>query len=147
MKILLKILFVLFATNLFAQEEIIEALGFRHIQTVYKNDTVDILIKSKEGEADIPKPIFLFCQGSLPQPLIKYSDEMAFNVFPFITEKLCEDYHLVIISKPFIPIVSDVQQLGNVTLLLIVSAIFQKSIQKEIILIIMSIEIFLYSNI
>lgn len=113
MKILLKILFVLFATNLFAQEEIIEALGFRHIQSVYKNDTVDILIKSKDGEADIPKPIFLFCQGSLPQPLIKYSDDMAFNVFPFITEKLCEDYHLVIISKPFIPIVSDVQQLGG----------------------------------
>jgi len=113
MKILLKILFILFATNLIAQEEIIEGLGFRHMQTIYKNDTIDILIKSKEGEADIPKPIFLFCQGSLPQPLVKYSDEMAFGVFPFFTETLCEQYHLVIISKPFIPVVSEVKLLGE----------------------------------
>ena len=113
MKTILKILFILFATNLIAQEEIIDALGFRHIQTIYKNDTVDILVKSKDGEEDIPKPIFLFCQGSLPQPLIKYSDEMAYGVFPFFTETLCENFHLVIISKPFIPIVSEVKLLGE----------------------------------
>lgn len=111
MKILLKILLIFFATNLIAQEEIIEALGFRHLQTVYNNDTVDILIKSKEGESEIPKPLFLFCQGSLPSPLVKYSDEMAYGVFPFFTETLCEQYHLVIISKPFIPVVSEVKLL------------------------------------
>lgn len=113
MKILLKILFILFATNLIAQEEIIDALGFRHIQIIYKNDTVDILVKSKSGEENIPKPIFLFCQGSLPQPLIKYSDEMSFGVFPFFAENICENFHLVIISKPNIPIVSEVGHLGE----------------------------------
>ena len=88
-----------------------EDFGFRHLQTIYKGDTVDILIKSKKGEELKPKPLFLFCQGSLPQPLIKYDEKGMFGVFPFNPDSLAMDYHLAIINKPNIPVVSHINTL------------------------------------
>ena len=70
----------------------------------YHGDTVDILIKSKKGEINILKPVFLFCQGSLPIPLIiKYDSsgkQKIYNIFPFNPDSLSKEYHLAIISKP-----------------------------------------------
>lgn len=82
--------------------------GFRHLQTTFKGDTVDILIKSKKGEETKKKPLFLFCQGSLPIPLIivydTSKDNGIYSVFPFNADSLSEQYHLVIISKPYVPL-------------------------------------------
>lgn len=89
--------------------------GFRHMQMMYKGDTVDILIKSKKGEELKAKPLFLFCQGSLPIPLIMKYEEQGkkgiYHVFVFNPEHLSNDYHLVIIGKPYVPLVADVKQL------------------------------------
>ena len=53
-------------------------------------DTVDILIKSKKGEELRPKPLLLFCQGSLPIPLlVKYNEngkQGVYNVFVFLKQ-------------------------------------------------------------
>ena len=87
--------------------------GYTHIQYLYKSDTVDILVKSKKGEEQIKKPLFFFCQGSLPQPLIKYDDKGAYGLFPFNPEGLIEKYHLVIVGKPYIPLIYDVSLLGQ----------------------------------
>ena len=91
----------------FGQTKNPQEIGFRHIVFKYKKDDIDILIKSKKGEENIPKPIFFFCQGSLPIPLIKYHGNDSYGVFPFNPDSLSIKYHLVIASKPFIPVIAD----------------------------------------
>lgn len=82
-----------------------------------KGDTVDVLIKSKKGEEQKKKPLFLFCQGSLPIPLIiKYDDngkKGIYNVFVFNPDSLSNYYHLAIISKPYVPLIVDQKSLNN----------------------------------
>lgn len=105
-----------FSFHSYAQMERPEHYGFKHLQTIYKGDTVDILIKSKEGEAQKKKPLFLFCQGSLPIPLIiKYDAEGKkgiYNVFVFSPDSLSNEYHLAIINKPCIPLMLDQKSLN-----------------------------------
>lgn len=112
---LLTILLLFSSIFLFGQNK--EEFGFRHLQTIYKGDTVDILIKSKKGEEFKKKPLLLFCQGSLPIPLIIKYDENGkqgiFNVFVFNPDSLSTEYHLAIIGKPFIPLMVDQKSLNN----------------------------------
>jgi pimeloyl-ACP methyl ester carboxylesterase len=83
-----------------------EDLGYRHLRTVFKGDTVHVLVLSKRGEEHRRKPLFLLDQGSLPKPLIITDDQGAFGVFPFRTDSLLEEYHLAIIGKPAVPVVA-----------------------------------------
>jgi hypothetical protein len=107
------IVILLLATNaLFGQAKTPENFGFRHIVLKYKTDNVEILIKSKKGEEDIQKPLFFFCQGSLPIPLIKYQESDVYGVFPFNPDSLTKHCHLVIISKPYIPVIADIKTLS-----------------------------------
>ena len=114
-RLLFNILLLFISTSLFGQKA--EDFGFRHLQTIYKGDTVDILIKSKKGEEQIKKPLLLFCQGSLPIPLIIKYDENGkkgiYNVFVFNTDSLSKKYHLAIINKPFVPLIADKNALTN----------------------------------
>ncbi len=81
--------------------------GFKHIQIDYRGDPVDILIKSKEGEEMTKKPVLLFGLGSTPRPLILLSeDEKPYQIFVFDSDSLFDDYHLAVISKPYIPVIS-----------------------------------------
>ena len=111
-KFLISTLIILLPNLIFAQKINLENLGFRHLITTYKGDTVDILLKSKKGNELQRKPIFLFCQGSLPQPLLKTEGDKSYSVFPFKTDSLEIDYHIVIISKPFIPVEVETKNLG-----------------------------------
>jgi dienelactone hydrolase len=112
MKYLIIVLVVFSSSVLIAQEKAPEDFGFRHLQMPYQGTVVDLLVKSRAGEESKEKPLFLFCQGSLPQPLIKYDEKGKFGVFPFNPDSLAMDYHLVIISKPFIPVIAHVSQLN-----------------------------------
>jgi pimeloyl-ACP methyl ester carboxylesterase len=113
MKTLISIALTFFYTISVGQEKLPEDFGFRHLQTVYKGDTIDILIKSKKGEELKPKPLFLFIQGSLPQPLIKYDERGTMGVFTFNPDSLTSSFHLAIISKPSIPVVAHIASLGR----------------------------------
>ncbi len=113
MRILLFILVIFFTCQVLAQKNTPEDFGFRHFQTIYKGETVDILLKSKKGDEQKKKPIFLFCQGSLPKPLIIKDGESVYGTFPFKTDSLERDYHIAIISKPFIPLVVEASLLGH----------------------------------
>ena len=104
MKKLISILFILNTFTVFGQTKTPEDFGFRHIVCKYQTDNVDILVKSKKGEEGIKKPLFFFCQGSLPRPLIMYDENGGYAVFPFNSDSLSEKYHLVIVSKPYIPV-------------------------------------------
>lgn len=102
---------MLFTDFAFGQPKTPEEFGFRYVVFKYRSDSVDILIKSKKGEENIPKPLFFFCQGSLPIPLIIYSEEGVYSTFPFNTDSISIKYHLVIVSKPGIPLVADTKSL------------------------------------
>ncbi|MEI7595257.1 MAG: acyl-CoA thioester hydrolase/BAAT C-terminal domain-containing protein [Bacteroidota bacterium] len=114
MKFVSKLLILVFAsTSLFAQTKKAEDFGYKHIKLKYNNDPVEILIKSKKGDEQKPKPLFLFCQGSMPMPLIKYDEIGEFGVFPFNPDSLSLYYHIVIIGKPFIPLICEAKSLRN----------------------------------
>jgi len=117
MRTFLIISFIFFRISLFGQDKRSEDYGFRHLHTTYKSDPVDILIKSKEGEEKIKKPLFLFCQGSLPVPLIIKYDKNGktgiYHVFVFNPDSLSKDYHLVIINKPYVPLVAEEKSLNS----------------------------------
>lgn len=104
---IINIFLLLVTTFTFGQTKTPEEFGFRHIVLKYKSDNVDILIKSNKGEERVPKPLFFFCQGSLPKPLIKYHEKDVYGVFPFNPDSLSKKYHLVIVSKPCIPLMAD----------------------------------------
>lgn len=117
MKNLILVAFLLFTISSSGQNERPEEYGFRHLRTIYKTDTVDILVKSKKGEEQKRKPLLLFCQGSLPIPLIiKYDDKGKkgiYNVFVFNPDSLSNEYHLVIIGKPYVPLTMDQKLLNS----------------------------------
>ncbi len=99
--------------NVFGQPKTAKDYGFTHLQFDYKSDKVDILIKSKEGDENKKKPLFFFCQGSLPRPLIMYDEKGIYRVFPFIPDSFIVKYHLVIVGKPTIPLIRDVKTLSS----------------------------------
>jgi hypothetical protein len=103
------ILFLISPIILYSQTKTPKDFGFRHLQLQYKGDNVDILVKSKKGEENITKPLFLFIQGSLPKPLIitNKSENNSYGVFPFNTDSIEMKYHLVIIGKPYTPLIVD----------------------------------------
>jgi dienelactone hydrolase len=86
------------------------------LQTIYKGDTVDILVKSKQGEEEKIKPLLLFCQGSLPIPLIiKYDRDGkkgTYQMFVFDPDSLTNEYHLAIVNKPYVPLIADEKTLN-----------------------------------
>ena len=107
------ILLLLLTTFAFGQNKTPQEFGYRHIVLKFKTDNVDILIKSNKGEENVQKPLFFFCQGSLPQPLIKYHADNVYGVFPFEADSLSKKYHLIIVSKPYIPVVVDYKTLST----------------------------------
>ena len=103
-----------FAMQAAAQTKKPEDFGYRHLQMRYHNDSVDILVQSKKGEEMKAKPILLFDQGSQARPLILLQeDEKPFMLFPFKADSLLVYYHLVIISKPYVPLVAYHKDLVN----------------------------------
>jgi hypothetical protein len=110
----LRLLFIvsLFAYVAYSQKNP-EDFGFIHKTFQYKNNNVDVLIRCKPGEENIKKPLLLFCQGSQPVPLIKYDERGLYNVFPFDEKLFLDNYHLVIINKPGIPVIADISSLSD----------------------------------
>jgi hypothetical protein len=106
------LIFLLISTFTFSQKKP-EDYGYRHLIYKYKEATVDVIIDSKKGEETIPKPILFWCQGSLPQPIIKYDENGLYSTFPFDVNDFLNQYHIVIIGKPGIPVISDVKNLQN----------------------------------
>lgn len=118
MKTITFVISLCFATIINGQSLHPEDYGYRHFKITYAGDKVDILIKSKKGEEFKPKPLFLFCQGSLPIPLIIPHIDSAgqissYNPFVFNTDILTDDFHLAIIGKPSIPLIANGTSLNN----------------------------------
>lgn len=85
----------------------------REHKTFFKNTEVEYLIVSKSGDENKRKPLFVFCQGSLARPLQITSEDGNYPLLPFSEDLITEHYHLVIISKPYIPIKESVKNLQD----------------------------------
>ena len=94
----------LFSLSSFTQEQPVMISGYRLLQMEFRDELVDILIASKESEELKEKPLLLFCQGSLPKPLIISDPLGVYPPFPFPTAILTEKFHLAIIGKPGVPL-------------------------------------------
>ena len=112
-QVLTTILILALTFSTFGQTKTAKDYGFTHLQFDYKSDKVDILIKSKKGDENKKKPLFFFCQGSLPRPLIMYDEKGIYRVFPFIPDSFVIKYHLVIVGKPNIPLIRDIKTLDS----------------------------------
>ncbi|MBP6425531.1 MAG: hypothetical protein KA278_07400 [Flavobacterium sp.] len=79
-----------------------------HFNLKQKNDIIDFIVI--DTKLDVKKPIFLFCQGSLPLPLfVQPENEKMWMIGGGITNfdylKIIEKYHLIVISMPYTPVV------------------------------------------
>ncbi len=106
---ILVILLTFLSNRSLAQEKFniikLQQATFTHHQQSYQgNKAIHFLIAGDSSQLKKRKPIFLFCQGSLPNPLIIKTEQGEAGVFPFAYQNYIKDYHLVIISKPGIPI-------------------------------------------
>ena len=111
LNVLILVVVIQFVSILYAQTP--EDFGFRHFQYVIEGDTVDVLVKSKKGEEKIKKPLFFAVQGSLAFPLIVHNGEIRTS-FTVLEEDFVEDdYHLVMVNKPGVPLIAHTDSLVN----------------------------------
>ena len=109
MKIIFKISLLAFACTFLpvfgavAQKYKPEDYGYRFLKTLYKKDTVDVVVVSKKGEELKKKPIILIERGSLPTALVTLTDTAFYPIMPFNDRIFTTHYHLVYVSKPGVP--------------------------------------------
>lgn len=80
-----------------------------------KNENIDFIVFDTKLESK--KPVFLWCQGSLPYPLYVNSKEGTWliggGITNFDVEKIKKYYHLVVISMPKTPLIAEENQLND----------------------------------
>jgi len=86
--------------------------GYRHLTMRYQRDTVNILVLSKKGEELKRKPMIFLAQGSTPHPVVLYDEHGAYRQLPIKMDSLLTRCHLVVVSKPGLPLVGDLRKLG-----------------------------------
>ena len=87
-----------------------------HFQTIHARDTIDFIVA--DTLLNQKKPIFLFCQGSLPMPLFATFKDygtilLGGGIDNFDLENIRKHYHLVVISMPKTPLIAPEAQLND----------------------------------
>ncbi|MGV3631227.1 MAG: hypothetical protein ACO1O6_08475 [Bacteroidota bacterium] len=86
-----------------------------HFELKSKNDTIDFIVL--DTSLNVRKPVFLFCQGSMPVPLFTEFDGKTYPICGgapnFDLGKIREKYHLVVISMPKTPVAADFRHLNE----------------------------------
>ncbi len=104
---------LLISKNYALAKRIPEDFGYKHLTLSYQNDKVDLIVISKKGEDKMPKPILFYCQGNLPQPVIIYDQKGLLCTLPFCEAPFLDEYHIVIVSNPSIPIIANANSLDE----------------------------------
>lgn len=115
-KLLYLIAFLFLFQFSFAQKNEIINNQVVHFSLKHNNDIIDFIVI--DTVLTTKKPIFLFCQGSLPMPLfIKQTKGnikmIAGGIKNFDIDKIKEHYHLVMISMPKTPFIVEAKNLDN----------------------------------
>ncbi|GAA4275548.1 alpha/beta hydrolase family protein [Aquimarina mytili] len=87
--------------------------GYKHFITVQKKDTINFIVRSRSKGRLQKKPVFIFIQDTLPSPLITHDGKSHFPPYPFSSKILEEEYHILTISKPGLPVISLFEDLGK----------------------------------
>ncbi len=89
-----------------AQKNSPHDFGFSVIAIKGRKDSIKFIVS--DTSFNKRKPVFLFCQGSLPTPLFWKEDSLHTwrQYLPFTYEKYLDRYNFVIISKPGLPVFS-----------------------------------------
>lgn len=115
MKVFISFLLLGLASNVFPQKScLFEGTEIRHFSIKTKNDTIEFILPS--GNIDTIKPVLLFCQGSLPIPLIieiPSGQKIITALSNFDYKKISKDYHLVVISMPKTPLIASLKNLNR----------------------------------
>ena len=93
---------------------LIEGTQIRQFSLKTKTDTINFILPN--GIIDTIKPVLIFCQGSLPIPLIIELSNGQKIIAPlnnFDYKKISKDYHLVVISPPKIPVIAGLKNLNK----------------------------------
>ena len=102
---------MLLVSKIYAQtKKVPQDFGFRHLQYKFQNDPVDVIVISKQHEEKCQKPILLYCQESGAHPIIKYDENGLYEILPFNESAFLAAFHIVIIAKPYIPVIANVTQ-------------------------------------
>lgn len=109
MRISILLLLIFCSSIISAQSKIKD---FEYYNLTDKKDNIDFVVY--KSQADIKKPILLFCQGSQPVPLFlkMYDDTLDLSLSNFDLNYLSKDYHVVVISRPFTPVIADTSQIN-----------------------------------
>ena len=105
----------LLALAAFAQKPELVLGKALHFTVVHQKDSIDFLVI--DTLLNQKKPVMLFCQGSLPVPLIvnfKTYGPYLFGggISNFDVAEITKQYHLVVISMPHTPLAADESQLN-----------------------------------
>jgi len=112
MKIALSIILSsLFCTAVLGQNSV-KDYGYNYHKISFKSDTVEFISKSKKGEENLKKPIIIYAQGSGAKPLVKIDGKKYFSPFSFDENIFVDEYHLICIGKPEIPILMNRSELS-----------------------------------
>ncbi|REC45649.1 alpha/beta hydrolase fold domain-containing protein [Chryseobacterium sp. 5_R23647] len=81
-----------------------------------KNDPIEFIVYDTKLEQK--KPVFLWCQGSLPYPIYVNSKEEGLwiiggGITNFDVANIVKNYHLVIISMPKTPLIADEKDINE----------------------------------
>ncbi len=104
---------LLISKNYISSQKTLEDFGYKSMSFKFQNDKIDLIIISKIGEEKISKPLFFYCQESEPRPLIIYDEKGLYPILPFNETNFLDDYHIIIIAKPHIPLLANANELGN----------------------------------
>lgn len=119
MKQIVFLIFLLVFTPLALGQKKVEGTSCTLFQLKHKKETINFIVA--DTNLTTQKPIFLFCQGSLPVPLFfdcginkkgeKQIQPTSLNNFDL--KKLNQYYHVVVISMPYTPISVDIRMLNK----------------------------------
>lgn len=117
MKKLQKTIILLFLVQIsFGQNQKIINNQAVHFSLKQKKDTIDFVLV--DTKTDVKKPIFLFCQGSLPMPLFVKSEKeemwmIGGGITNFDLNEIKKKYHLIVISMPKTPVIANEKNLNK----------------------------------
>ncbi len=115
-KIILILTLLSFSQVIFSQNGVLLENKVIKFSIEQKSDTIDFIIV--DTLLDQRKPIFLWCQGSLPVPLFCEIENFGYYFFGggisnFNYSEITKNYHLVVISMPKTPLLAKKENLNN----------------------------------
>jgi hypothetical protein len=97
-----------YCAGVYAQQYTPEQLGWKHF-SIHHQETGTINYYVTLNTIKQEKPILLYLDGSGSYPLYQYTERGIGSSVPLDYQKLSNDYHIIVISKPGVPFIDSVQ--------------------------------------